>query len=155
MICPTPNEPTLLLAMADMRGNVVAVAVLLAIGIAVLRLVNPAAGDSTPRRWLIVAAFVCGPISALVFFIADVFWVSPYDYYIVAQDYIDSIVPILIIGLIGGALGATAIWATECMSPRWRRHRARGSGRVADEQTHAPEPAAGPDSSGKSSPPAR
>jgi hypothetical protein len=154
MIYPTPNEPSLLLAMADMRGNFVAVAVLLAIGIAVLRLVNPAAGDSTPRRWLVGAAFVCGPISALVFFIADVFWVSPYDY-IVSQDYIDSIVPILIIGFIGGALGAAAIWATECMSCRWRRHRAGCSGRVADEQTHAPEPAAGPVSNGESSPPAR
>ena len=143
-----------LLAMADMRGNLVAVAVFLVFGVIVLRLVSPVAETSAPRWWLVATAFVCGPAAALAWFVADILWISPHDY-LVPKDYADSLLPILIIGTIGGTIGSAAIWVGECMSCFSRRKRRSSTKNCADEQSHALEPAAGPDLNGTSSPPAQ
>jgi len=75
-----------LVAIADMRGNLVAVAVLLVFGVIVLRLVSPIPEISAPRWWLVATAFVSGPTASLVWFASDVLWISPYDYF-VPKDY--------------------------------------------------------------------
>ncbi len=144
------HYPSHALAMADMRGNLVAVAVLLALGVVVLRIVKPASETSKPRWWLVRAAFVCGPAAALTWLVADILWISPHDYLVIG-DYAESLLQILIIGFIGGALGAAAIWLTECASYcRGRKHPDPPASR-SDEQSHAPEPV----TNGESSPPAR
>jgi len=141
-----------LLAMADMHGNLVAVAVLLVLGVVLLRLVSPVAEASTPRRWLVATAFVGGPAAALSWFFADILWISPHDY-LAPKDYADSLLPILIIGIIGGTIGSAAIWLGECMSCCLGRKRSSSNTNGANEQSNALEPAAGPDSNGASSPP--
>ncbi|MBL8871063.1 MAG: hypothetical protein JNK90_14805 [Planctomycetaceae bacterium] len=148
-----------LIALADMRANFIAVAVLLVLGVIVLRSVSPVANTSAvntsaPRWWLVVTAFVSGPASALAWFAADVLWISPGDY-LVANDYAEPQIPIMIIGIIGGTIGAIAIWGSECMTCCSMRMRSRITTNVADEQSHAQEPAAEPVSNGEFSPPAR
>lgn len=159
MIRHIPRNSCDLIAMADMRCNFIAIVVLLALGVIALRSASPvtnssAANTSAPRWWLVVTAFVSGPASALAWFAADMLWISPGDY-LVANDYAEPQIPIMTIGIIGGTIGAMAIWGSECMTCCSRRMRRRITTNVADEQSHAQEPAAEPVSNGKLSPPAR
>ena len=64
-----------MLAMIDMRGNLIAAAILLVVGVVVFRLVRPPNAVSTSRRWLPIVAFVSGPTIAFLWTIADVLWV--------------------------------------------------------------------------------
>ena len=95
-----------LIAMADMSRTPYAIATLLVIGFVILRLIRPA--DSTSRNWIPIVAFVSGPIIALGYFAADIFLVS--RDYITFDDYIESMIPILIIGIVGGTIGAIWFW---------------------------------------------
>ena len=92
--------------MADMSRTPYAIAVLLVVGILALRILRPVNANS--GIWLPIAAFVAGPIIALGYFAADVYLVS--RDYLTADDYIQSLIPILIIGFIGGAIGSIAFW---------------------------------------------
>lgn len=96
-----------LLAMADMSRTPYAIAVLLVVGILVLRLLRPT--NSKSRIWLPVAAFVAGPIIALGYFVADLFLVAP-DHYLTTDDYIQTLIPVLIIGFVGGTIGSSCLW---------------------------------------------
>ncbi|MFN0055163.1 MAG: hypothetical protein ACKV0T_23565 [Planctomycetales bacterium] len=107
-----PGHP---LAMVDMRGNLVAVALLIVLAVVVLHWIKPASETSKPRWWLAVAAFGCGPAVTLAWFVADVLWISPRGY-LMPGDYTEALAPILIIGFIGGALGAATIGLTEFAS---------------------------------------
>ena len=154
MICQLLQNPSHLLAMADMRGNLVAAGVLLALGVFVLRLVEPTS-DTPKSRWRLVGvAFVCGPAAALAWFVADIFWISP-RYYLMTGDYAESLPPILIIGFISGTVGAATIWLAKCACCCRERKLADPAVTRSDEQSHTLEPAAGPVSHGQSSPPAR
>ena len=105
-------------AMADMRGNLIAAAVLLVIGVLVLRAVRPKSVSRVPNRWLPVAALLCGPLSAIGWFLVDVFLLSPHSYMFFA-DYVEAIIPILTIGLLGGVLGGVVFWIADL----WPLHR--------------------------------
>ncbi|WP_417397877.1 hypothetical protein [Gimesia chilikensis] len=98
--------PLGLAAMADMSHTPYAIAVLLLIGIIALCFLRPA--NSKSGIWLPVSAFLAGPIIAIGYFAADVFLVS--GDYLTTDDYIQSLIPILIIGLIGGAIGSISFW---------------------------------------------
>lgn len=95
-----------LVAMTDMSHAPYAIAVLLVVGILALRLLRPV--NSEPGLWLPVAAFLAGPILGLGYFAADVFLIS-HDY-LTADDYIQSLIPVLIIGFVGGAIGSISLW---------------------------------------------
>jgi len=105
-------------AMVDMSGNLMAAAVLLVIGVLVLHAVRPKPISRSPRRWLPIAALLCGPLSAIGWFLADVFLLSPHSYMFFA-DYVEAIIPILVIGLLGGVLGAVVFWIADL----WPLHR--------------------------------
>lgn len=139
-----------LIAMVDLRGMFIAVVVLLVLGIIVLRSVSPVANTTGPRWWLVAIAFVCGPASALAWFAADVFWRSPGDY-LVASDYYEPLIPIMIIGIIGGTIGAIAIWVGECMTCCSSRMCKGTTTNGVNESSHVPEPTAGPVSNGEQS----
>ena len=96
-----------LVSMADMSRTPYAIAALLVLGIVALRFLRPANSES--GLWLPVAAFLAGPILALGYFATDVFLVSR-DYYLTTDDYIQSLIPILIIGFIGGSIGSISLW---------------------------------------------
>ena len=93
-------------AMADMSGTPYAVAVVLVIGIIVLRSLSPK--EARSRMWLPITAFLAGPIIALWLLILDIFIIS--RDYITAGDYLQSFVPILAIGLMAGAIGFVGLW---------------------------------------------
>ncbi|MDB4370981.1 hypothetical protein N9Z44_02655 [Mariniblastus sp.] len=95
-----------LISMADMSRTPYAIAALLVLGIVALRFLRPANSES--GLWLPVAAFLAGPILALGYFAADVFLVS--RNYLTTDDYIQSLIPILIIGFIGGSIGSISLW---------------------------------------------
>ena len=69
-----------LLAMVDMRGNLIAAAILLIVSVVVLRLVRPTGAASTSRRGLPIVAFASGPAIAILWTIADVLWIQPGTY---------------------------------------------------------------------------
>tara|TARA_R110002073_G_scaffold172563_13_gene329820 strand:+ start:11093 stop:11437 length:345 start_codon:yes stop_codon:yes gene_type:complete len=94
-------------ALIDMRGNLIAAAILLVIGVVVFRFVRPPSATTSSRRWLPIVAFVCGPVVAFLWTIADVFWIQPGSYLNFAE-YVETLIPVLIIGVIGGAVGAFA-----------------------------------------------
>ena len=98
-----------LLAMVDMRGNLVAAAILLIVGVILIRRLRPS--DFSPRRnrWVPIVAFLCGPTLALLYFVVDVAWLSR-GMYIDRSDYHATLWRVLVIGVIGGAIGAFALW---------------------------------------------
>jgi hypothetical protein len=103
--------------MADMSRTPYAIALLLVVGIIALRFLRPANARSS--NWLPIAAFVAGPIIALGYFAADIFFLS--RDYLTANDYIQSLIPILIIGLIGGAIGSISFWIGGKLKPAVRK----------------------------------
>lgn len=100
---------TPMLAMFDMRGNLIAAAILLVIGVVVLRLVRPPSATSRSRRWLPIAAFVAGPLIAFFWTIVDVLWLQPGSY-LSFSEYYETLLPVLAIGVIGGTVGAAVFW---------------------------------------------
>ena len=103
-----------LLAMHDMRGNLILASTFLIIGVVILRFLNSQTGTRVPRRSLVITTFLCGPAVAIVFFVADVFWLAPYSY-VLESDYIESSGKILLIGLFVGGIGSAVLWFTELM----------------------------------------
>ncbi|MDB4640572.1 hypothetical protein OAF56_02960 [Pirellulaceae bacterium] len=68
---------TLILANVDVRGNLVVCAILLVLGVVVLRFLRPTSATSGSRRWLPIAAFVAGPLVAFLWSLAEDFCFSP------------------------------------------------------------------------------
>lgn len=101
-----------MLAMIDMRGNSIAAAILLVVGVVVFRLVRPPSATTSSRRWLPIVAFITGPAVAFLWTIADVLWIQPGSYLNFAE-YLPTLTPVLIIGVIGGAVGALAFWGAD------------------------------------------
>ncbi|WP_372716342.1 hypothetical protein [Novipirellula sp.] len=97
------------LALIDMRGNLIAAAIVLVIGVVVFRLVRPPSATTSSRRWLPMVAFVSGPIVAFLSTIADVLWIQP-EMYLDFAEYLETWTRVLFIGVIGGAVGAFAFW---------------------------------------------
>ena len=95
--------------MADMRGNLVAAAILLIAGVILMRTLRPSDTSPQRQRWVPIVAFLCGPILAFLYFVADVAWLS-HGIYIDRSDYFETLWRVLVIGVIGGAIGAFAIW---------------------------------------------
>ena len=93
--------------MADMGRTPYAIAAVCAVGIIALGFLRPA--NSKSRLWLPVAAFLTGPVLAIGYFAADVFYISR-DSYLTTDDYIHSLVSILIIGFVGGGIGSISLW---------------------------------------------
>ncbi len=143
-----------LLALADMRGNLVVAAIVLVIGAVLLRALNPKVGLPTQRRWVPMAAIVCGPVTAFLYFVAHVLWISP-QVYLTARDYVESLVLVFLIGIIGGTIGAIVLWLGELVFAFTIRQGRRSTEAHPGEQSHPPEPPAGPVSNGVSSPPAQ
>ena len=100
----------ILVAMVDMGRTPYAIAALLAVGIIALRFLRPANSES--RLWLPVAAFLAGPVLALGYFAAYIFFISR-DSYLTTGEYIRSLVSILIIGFFGGTIGSISRWIGE------------------------------------------
>ena len=109
-----------MLALIDMRGNLFAAAVLLLIGVVVLRLVRPPSANTGSGRWLPIVTFVAGPLVAFLWTIADVLWIQPGSYHSFSE-YLETLCPVLAIGVIGGAVGATVLWVGD----RFTLHRVR------------------------------
>ncbi|TWU26681.1 hypothetical protein Pla52o_05340 [Novipirellula galeiformis] len=113
MVAPT-------LGLIDMRGNLIAAAILLVIGVVVLRLVRPPSATTGSRLWLPIVAFIAGPLVAFLWTIADVLWIQPGTYLNFAE-YIETLIPVLKIGVIGGVVGAAVFWVGD----RLTLHRGR------------------------------
>ena len=98
-----------ILAMANMTGVPYAVAVLLVVGVVILRRIRPPAADSRSRVWLPLAALIVGPSLTLLFFLTDVFLIS--RDYTTFDDYWNMFSSVMIIGVFGGVVGAIGLWA--------------------------------------------
>ena len=96
-----------LLAMADMRGNLVAAGVVLAIGLVLLRLLSPNGVRSKSQISIPIVALIAGPIVGIGWWAVDVFVLAP-DLYVFPSDYIESLPPHLLIGLFVGVVTALA-----------------------------------------------
>ena len=102
----------MMLALIDMRGNLIAAAALLVIGAVVLRLVRPTSASTGPRRWLPIVAFLAGPLVAFLWSFADVVWLHP-DAYLTFAEYFETLIRVLILGMLVGTAGAAALWVGE------------------------------------------
>lgn len=109
------------LALTDMRGNFAAVALILIVGVILIRRLRPTDASHQYHRWLPLAALVCGPILALLYFVVDVTWISP-ETYILRSDYYGTLWRVLAIGVIGGAIGAFAFWIETQIPARRERN---------------------------------
>jgi hypothetical protein len=96
-----------LLAMADMRGNLIAAGVVLAFGLVLLRLLSPNSVRSKSHIWVSVVALIAGPIVGIVWWALDVFVLAP-ELYIFPSDYLEVLPPILLIGTFVGVIAALA-----------------------------------------------
>ena len=108
---------TLILANVDVRGDLVVCAILLVLGVVVLRFLRPTSATSGSRRWLPIAAFVAGPLVAFLWSLAEVFWLQP-DFYLSFSVYLETLLPLLKLGIIVGTVGATVIWIGERLKSR-------------------------------------
>ena len=109
-----------ILAMVDMRGNFVAAGLVLLVGGVVLRF---ARSKKEACWWLPVAAFVAGPLWAIGWFLADL--CSPYsEGYVSYSEFIETFVPVVVVGIVGGVVGAAAL-AIACYVPLPRIHNGR------------------------------
>ena len=104
-------------ANVDVRGNLVVCAILLVLGVVVLRFLRPTSATSGSRRWLPIAAFVAGPLVAFLWSLAEVFWLQP-DFYLSFSVYLETLLPLLKLGIIVGTVGATVIWIGERLKSR-------------------------------------
>jgi hypothetical protein len=113
---------THILAMVDMRGNFVAIGLVLLVGGVVLRFARSKKGAC----WqLPVAAFVAGPIWAIGWFLAEL--CSPYSGgYVSYSEFVETFVPVVTVGIIGGVVGAAVLSIVSC-SPLPRIHKSRAS----------------------------
>lgn len=109
-----------ILAMIDMRGNWIAAVILLMIGVVVLGIVRPPSVASSSRRWLPIVAFISGPFAAFLWTIADAVWIQPGSY-VNVNEYLQTLPPVLITGVTGGAAGAFVFWVGD----RLTQHRVR------------------------------
>lgn len=99
-----------LLALADMRPQIAAAAVVLVLGVTLIGSLQSPAAPSRDRIGIPVVAFLCGPMTAILWFAADVFWISP-ESYLYLSDYLETLLPVVVIGLAGGSVGAAAFLA--------------------------------------------
>jgi hypothetical protein len=108
-----------LLALTDMRPNVATAAVILVLGVALIGWLQSPAAPARDRRGVPLVAFLCGPTVAFLWFLADVYWMSPASP-IYLDDYLGSLFPMLLIGVTAGAVGAGAFWVGLCIRARRR-----------------------------------
>lgn len=94
------------LAMADMRGNLVAAVVVLAIGLVLLRMLSPNRGRAKSAIWIPIVALIAGPLLGIALWAFHVFVLTP-ENYIFPSDYLGLLTPILVIGTFVGV--ATAL----------------------------------------------
>jgi hypothetical protein len=69
------------MAMADMSRTPYAIAVVLVIGVILLRLLGPK--ETRSRMWLLITAFLAGPLIALCLLLLDIF--------VISRDYMRAI----------------------------------------------------------------
>lgn len=104
-VMPYPN----LITATRMLGNLVAAIVLLAVAIAILRLLHRNSQSSGGSSWTPLVAFVCGPVLSTLYFFVDVLWLG-HGSYSIPSDYYDTYWRVLVIGFVAGALGAVVFW---------------------------------------------
>ncbi|MEO1496356.1 MAG: hypothetical protein AAFV43_04320 [Planctomycetota bacterium] len=97
-----------LIAGAHLGGNLIASAIVLAIGCFLLNLVQASDKERDGLPIAPIAALVMGPALAALFLALDILWLSPTDY-LFPQDA--GVIPsVMAIGLVAGVLGAVAFW---------------------------------------------
>ena len=108
MTHPVPPLTEHLLALTPMRGNVVAAAVVLLVGVLALDLFRRFRARRTPKRSLVLAALLGGPALATLLFAADMFWISP-NIYLQPDDYLSTLWRYLAVGMACGIAAVGAI----------------------------------------------
>lgn len=108
---------TNVIAATRMGGNLVAGFVLLAIGVAWLRWLHRRSKSNERTNSAPIIAFVCGPLLASMYFMADVLWFG-HGAYTIPSDYLDTYWRVLVIGIVAGTLGSFAFW----LESKFRRH---------------------------------
>ena len=98
--------------MLDMRGNVVAVIIVVMAGPAFVRFFKPPSSNTTPRRWIPVVALISGPMLTFAWCIVDACYLSPRSY-TQPGDFAETAVPMVFIGLVAGVIGAAGFWIAE------------------------------------------
>ncbi len=119
------------LALSDMRSNIACAAAVLVIGILLLRRANRPMQTARPRRWILWTAFASGPAMAMAYFIADVMWIVP-NSYIHWQDYIETAVPVGIIGISCGLIVGATIGGIDYTGFLWKQKSPKKLGSVSD-----------------------
>lgn len=97
-----------LFAMFDMRGPLLAAAVVFAIGLLLLRLLSRRDVPSRSHIWLPLVALGAGPVVGLGWWALDVFVLSP-ESYVTPSEYFASLPGTLLIGTFVGVITALAI----------------------------------------------
>lgn len=96
--------------MIDMRGNLAAGILVAVAGAALVRSLKPPTGTAARRPWLPAIALISGPLLTVGWCLVDIYCVSEFVH---PDDFVPQLVAAAFIGLVAGAIGATAFWIAE------------------------------------------
>jgi hypothetical protein len=96
--------------MVDMRGNLVMGLVVALVGAVLVRSMKSPARSVARRRWIPAIALISGPLLTVGWCVVDAYYVSQYAH---PDDFVPTVVSAVVIGLVAGAIGATAFWLAE------------------------------------------
>lgn len=101
-----------ILAVSEMRGSFIACVILLITGVVVLRLLRrPSAANGSRAAtsgFAAMISFVAGPLIALLWSVAEVFWLQP-GFYHSFSEYLETLLRFVVLGITCGAVGAAII----------------------------------------------
>jgi hypothetical protein len=96
-----------MLALIDMRGNLLAAVIVLVFGVIAWRMVRSTQPMKRRLPMVPLVAFACGPLIAFLCYLIEVFWVSRGQEFL-PREYVSTFVSIMTIGVLGGLAGAIA-----------------------------------------------
>ena len=110
-----------MLALIDMRGNLLAAFIVLVFGVIAWRMVRSTQPMQRRLPMVPLVAFACGPLVALFCYLIEVFWVSRGQEFL-PREYVSTFVSIMTIGVIGGLAGAIAFTIGSFAPTRQRQY---------------------------------
>lgn len=103
----------LILATAGIHiDDALIVIIVAAAGAALIQCLRPASSKAARRLWIPAVALISGPLLTFGWCVIDARYISPASY-VHPSDFAATAVALVIVGLVAGVIGATAIWIAE------------------------------------------
>ena len=92
-------------------SNLVLASLVLAVGVVLLRSLSSDRPTSLSRNWISLVAFIAGPMVSVGWLAIDVLFTAP-NYRIAWLDFLETYLPVLVVGTFAGAVASLAFMAT-------------------------------------------